>query len=91
MSISIRVPASLKKFLGDNDHVICEGNTIEECINDLDAMHSGFKEMVLDSEGQISNSLLIFIDGENILNLDGLTTPVNDGNEISIIPYAAGG
>lgn len=85
------VPGSLKDWLGGSELAVCEGKTIGECIDALDSKFPGFRSRVFDEKGEISSSLMIFIDGQNLRSLDGLASHVKDGDEISIIPFAAGG
>ncbi len=85
------VPGSLKGWIGGSEQVLCEGKTIGECIDDLESKFPGFRHRVFDEKGEINSSVMIFIDGQNLRSLNGLATPVKDGDEVSIIPFAAGG
>ncbi|ESP62947.1 MoaD and/or ThiS family [Smithella sp. ME-1] len=91
MSITIAVPGSLKGLLNGSNQATCEGKTIRECIDALDSKIPGFKNKVLDEKGEINKSFMIFLDGQNLRILDGLATSVKDGDEVNIIPFAAGG
>ncbi|MDI6776101.1 MAG: MoaD family protein [Syntrophales bacterium] len=91
MSITVIIPGSLKDWFGSSDQATCEGKTMGECIDDLDSKFPGFRRRVVDEKGGISSSVMIFLDGQNLRSLDGLATPVKDGDEVSIIPFAAGG
>ncbi len=59
-------------------------------MEDLDRRFPGFRGRVLDGDGNISNAL-VFLNGENVMKLSGLETPVSDGDELGLIPLAAGG
>ena len=89
--INIIVPASLSDCFGGKDNTDCDGKSVEECIDILASEYPVFKERVLRGKNEVSASVLMFVNGENIYNLEGIKTPVNDGDEISIIPFAAGG
>lgn len=39
----------------------------------------------------LSDSVIILINGRNIAHLDGLNTPLNENDEICIFPVVAGG
>ncbi|MDO8785909.1 MAG: MoaD/ThiS family protein [Syntrophales bacterium] len=91
MSITIIIPGSLKGWLGGSDQATCEGKTIGECIGDLDKKFPGFKNRIVDEKGDICGSIMVFLDGQNLRSLDGLATHVKDGDEVSVIPFAAGG
>ncbi len=90
MSVLIRVPGSLKKWFQGQDEALCHGNTMGDCIEHLEECFPGFKTHLVDENGDISK-VIIFLNGDNIRNLKGLATEVKDGDEISIIPLAAGG
>jgi molybdopterin converting factor small subunit len=62
-----------------------------ECLDDLDQRFPGFKETMLDEKENIRETITIFLRGQNIRNLDHLSTAVQDDDEISIIPFLAGG
>jgi len=92
MSIIVTIPASLrKKWPKTQEQVSCEGKTIGECLDHLDQRFPGFKEAMLDETGNIRETITIFLRGQNIRNLDKLSTAVKDNDEISIIPFMAGG
>jgi sulfur-carrier protein len=92
MTITVTIPASLrKKWLEAEEQVKCQGKTIGECLDHLDQRFPGFKEILLDETGNIRETIAIFLRGQNIRNLDNLSTAVKDKDEISIIPFMAGG
>lgn len=91
VSITILVPNSLKDLLRGNNQATCAGKTIKECISDLDSKFPGFSNNILNEKGEVNKSFMIFLDGQNILALNALDTSVKDGDEVSIIPFAAGG
>lgn len=90
MAITIRIPGSLQDWLSGRDEAVCMGGTVRECFVHIDAEHPGFYNRVTDDAGGISQ-VLVFLNGDNIKNLAGLDTSVRDGDEIGIIPLAAGG
>jgi sulfur-carrier protein len=90
MPVTVRVPGSLKAWLEGQDAASCHGDTLGQCIDDIDARFPGFKKRLVDDKGGTS-SVLIFLNGDNIGRSEGLSTAVKDGDEIYIIPLAAGG
>ena len=92
MAITITIPASLRKrWPKAQEQVSCQGKTVGECLDHLDQQFPGFKETLLDETGTIRGTIAIFLRGQNIRNLDNLSTVVQDRDEISIIPFMAGG
>lgn len=90
MSVIVRVPGSLKQWFHGSDQASCSGGTLGECIDHLDGRFPGLRDRLVNEEGGIA-AVLIFLNGENVTSLDGLATTISDGDEIGIIPFAAGG
>ncbi len=90
MPITVRVPGSLKDWFRGSDEAFCNGRTLGECIDQLDREFPGIRDRLLNEEGEIG-AILIFVNGENVTKLEGLATSISDGDEIAIIPFAAGG
>jgi molybdopterin converting factor small subunit len=91
MSVSIRIPAQLRTLTGGSGEVIVEATTVEEALKALDVAHPGFAGRIFDDAGQIRRFVNVFLADEDVRFLDGLATPVTDGQTISIVPAVAGG
>ena len=91
MSITVRIPAPLRR-LSDGQHTVdLIGSDLSDCINNLDSRFPGFKERLCDDSGELRRFVNIYINGEDVRFLQGLVTPLKDGDEVSIVPAVAGG
>jgi molybdopterin synthase sulfur carrier subunit len=50
-----------------------------------------FKEVLFDDKGNIRDYLKVMVNGEDIRELDGLSTVLNDGDQVVIFQTIAGG
>jgi molybdopterin synthase sulfur carrier subunit len=91
MRISIRVPAQLRTLTGGAGEVAVDGSTVGEALKALDAAHPGFAGRLFDDAGQLRRFVNVFLADEDVRFLDGLNTPVTDGQTLSIVPAVAGG
>ncbi|MGH7448335.1 MAG: ubiquitin-like small modifier protein 1 [Longimicrobiales bacterium] len=91
MSITIRVPTVLRRVTGGQDELEAKGRTVAEAFATLGREHEGFLGKVLTESGELRPFLNVFVNGEDIRFADDLDTPVQDGDEVSIIPSVAGG
>jgi molybdopterin synthase sulfur carrier subunit len=91
MSISVRVPAQLRTLTGGAGEVAVDGSTVGEALKALDAAHPGFAARLFDDAGQLRRFVNVFLADEDVRFLDGLNTPVTDGQTLSIVPAVAGG
>ena len=49
------------------------------------------KERVLDDTGELRRFVNVYINGDDVRFIDGLNSPLKDGDEVSIVPAVAGG
>ena len=91
MAVKVRVPTPLMKLTDNQSEVAAEGATISEILNNLESQFTGIKERICDENGTPRRFINIYLNEEDIRFLDGESTAVKDGDEISIIPAIAGG
>ena len=91
MSVIVRIPTPLRKLTQNKPEVEVNGNNIELLIDNLDANYPGIKERIYDESDNIRRFVNIYLNDEDIRFLEGKSTAVNDGDEVSIIPAIAGG
>ena len=68
-----------------------EGATVGDALKALDAAHPGFAERLFDESGSLRRFVNVFLADEDVRFLDGLATPVSEGQTLSIVPAVAGG
>jgi molybdopterin synthase sulfur carrier subunit len=91
MSVKVRVPTQLRTLTGGVGEVSVEGSTVGEALKALDVAHAGFAERIFDDQGDLRRFVNVFLADEDVRFLDGLATPVADGQTVSIVPAVAGG
>jgi len=91
VSVTVRVPAQLRPLTGGVGEVSLEGSTVGEVLKALDGAHPGFGDRLFDEGGGLRRFVNVFVADEDVRFLQGLDTPVADGQTLSIIPAVAGG
>jgi len=91
MPATVRIPTQLRSLSGGAAEVTADGATVAEVLTALDAGHPGFAERLYDDTGTLRRFVNVFLAEEDIRFLDGLDTPVTDGQTLSIVPAVAGG
>lgn len=91
MGITVRIPTPLQGLTQNQGEVEVSGSTIKELVDDLERKYPGIKERICDEEGAIRRFVNIYLNDEDIRFLDGDSTVVNEGDDVSIIPAIAGG
>ncbi|HEY8216734.1 MAG TPA: ubiquitin-like small modifier protein 1 [Acidimicrobiia bacterium] len=91
MAITVRIPTQLRQLADGASEVTVDGGTVGEALKALDAAHPGFAERLFDANGTLRRFVNVFVAEEDIRFLDGLDTPLTDGQTVSIVPAVAGG
>ena len=87
----VRIPTQLRTLAGGAAEVDVEGSTVGEVLKALDAAHPGFSTRLFDDAGGLRRFVNVFVADEDVRFADGLDTPVEPGQTVSIIPAVAGG
>ena len=91
MSVMVRIHTPLRRMTGGKDKVEVESNTLGEMVESLESTYPGFKERLVDENGDLRYFVNIYINGEDVRFLQGLQTSTSTGDEVSIVPAVAGG
>ncbi len=91
MSVKIRIPTPLQKLTQNQGEVSAKGTNMKELLTDLERQFPGIKERLYDEKGALRRFINFYVNNEDIRFLKGETTPVKDGDEVSIVPAIAGG
>jgi sulfur-carrier protein len=91
MPVTVRIPTTLRSLTGGNAEVHVDGTTVGEVLGNLDGAHPGFRDRLLDDEGGLRRFVNVFVADDDVRYLQGLDTPVPDGETVAIIPAVAGG
>jgi molybdopterin converting factor small subunit len=91
MSVHVRIPSVLRRQTRGEDIVLLEGCTIGEVLEGLEFRYEGLRGKLRGPQGRIRRFVNVYINDSDVRLLDGATTPVTDGDEVTIIPAVAGG
>ena len=91
MTVTVRVPTTLRTLTSGASEVEVEGATVAEVLEQLESAHPGFKDRLLDGDGALRRFVNLYVADDDVRFRDGLDTPVADGDTVSIIPAVAGG
>ena len=91
MTVTVRIPTTLRPLSGGVSTVQVEGSTLAEVLASLNAAHPGFSDRLLDSDGNLHKFVNVFVADDDVRYMQGLATSVASGQTVSIIPSVAGG
>lgn len=91
MPASIRIPTSLRELTEGSAAVDVEPGKLSELLDELVSQYPDLRERLLGDDGKPRRFVNIFVAEDDIRFLDGVDTPVDDGQVITILPAVAGG
>ncbi len=91
MSVTVRIPTTMRPLAGGNTSVQIEGATLAAVLANLNTTYPGFNERLFDETGALRKFVNVFVADDDVRYLNGLDTVVPDGETVSIIPAVAGG
>ena len=90
MSVTVRIPSPFQQLTGGREEVQAAAGSIIGIVDQLDRIYPGLRERLTDG-GRIRSYINIFVNEDDIRVLKAEDTPVNDGDEVTIIPAISGG
>ena len=88
---TVLIPTPLRRLTGGQSKLNVEGADISALIHAMDSQFPGIAEKVLDGRGDVKRFINIFVNDEEMRNLQGMTTPIKESDKVSIVPAMAGG
>jgi molybdopterin converting factor small subunit len=88
---TVRIPTQLRTLSEGAAEVTVDGSTVGEVLKALDAAYPGFAARLFDEGGGLRRFVNVFVADEDVRFAEGLDTPVEPGQTVSIIPAVAGG
>ena len=91
MSVTVKIPTPLRRLTQGNDKVAVEAADVKGLVESLEKAHPGIKNRLCDESGALRHFVNIYVNGEDIRYLGGLTMKLKASDEVSIVPAVAGG
>ncbi len=91
MGVTVRIPTPLRRMTNGQAKLEMDESTLSVMIENLEVSYPGFKERLIDENGDLRYFVNIYLNGEDVRFLQGLETSTSSGDEISIVPAVAGG
>ena len=88
---TLRIPTPLRTYTGGKSEVTVSGSKIAEALTDLTTQFPAIKPHLFHETGELRPFVNLFVGENNIKDLQGVDTPIKEGDKIMLIPSIAGG
>lgn len=87
----LRIPTPLRIYAEGQSEVAVEGVTVAEAMNDLISQHPALRPHLFNGNDALRPFVNLFVNDENIKDLNGLDTTIQENDKLLLIPSIAGG
>jgi molybdopterin converting factor small subunit len=88
---TIRIPPVLRPSVGGEKQVSADGGDVGAVLRALAQAHPATETQLFSAEGELNRYVNVYLNDEDVRVLDGLGTPVGEGDTLVILPAMAGG
>lgn len=88
---TVLIPTPLRHLTNNQSKIQIDGANIGDILTTLDASYPGMGDRIFDDQGNVKRFINIFVNNDEMRALQGLDTPVQSNDSISIVPAMAGG
>jgi molybdopterin converting factor small subunit len=88
---TLRIPTPLRSYTNGQSEVIVKGQTVAEAMNNLTSLYPSLRPHLFNSEGQLRAFVNLYINEDNVKDLQGVETPLQENDRLMLIPSIAGG
>jgi len=90
-TITIHVPGPLRAYCAGAAQLSSAGNTIRAVLEDLERSQSALYRNICDETGAVRRHLNVFVNSDNLRDLDGVDTALAPGDVVTFLPAVSGG
>lgn len=91
MAVTVVIPAQFRSSVEGRSEVLVDGATVEAILLGLCGRYPALQPKLFDESGEKRKTVNIYLNREDIHYAEGLGTQAKDGDEMIILPPAAGG
>jgi sulfur-carrier protein len=88
---TVRLPSPLRPYANGQTEIQLDGSTVEQAMHGLTGRFPQLQPHLYAGDGNLRAFVHLFVNDEDIDNLQGLNTPLNAADRVMIIPSVAGG
>ena len=90
-TVTIRIPEVLRHHTAGARSVEVEAGAVREALEALFAVYPTLRESLTPPSGNVLEATNLFLNEQDVATLDGLASPMNDGDTLTILPAMSGG
>ena len=90
-TITLHVLGALRAYCGGAAQLSISAGTVRAALEDLERSQSALYRNLCDETGKVRKHLNVFVNTDNVRDLDGIDTTLAPGDVVTILPAVSGG
>ena len=90
-NITLHVAGPLRTYCAGRSELPISAQTVRAALEDLERSQSALYRNVCDETGKVRKHLNVFVNSDNVRDLDGVDTTLMPGDVVTILPAVSGG
>ena len=90
-TITIYLPGPLRTYCAGASQLSIAACTVRDALEELERSQSALYRNICDETGTIRRHLNVFVNSDNVRDLDGIDTALTPGDVVTILPAVSGG
>ena len=90
-TITIHVPGPLRAYCAGAEQLSISAHTVRAALEELERSQSTLYRNICDETGALRRHLNVFVNSDNMRDLDGVDTLLTAGDVVTILPAVSGG
>ena len=90
-TITIHVPGPLRTYCGGAAQFSISAHTVRAALMDLQRSQSALYRNICDETGAVRRHLNVYVNSDNMRDLNGVDTALAPGDVVTILPAVSGG
>lgn len=87
----VRFSSALERVTDERTTTV-DAATVGEAIDELAERYGDdFSDQLLDDDGELRRFVNLYVNGDDVRHGDGLDTPIEEDDEVSVLPAVSGG
>ncbi|HVH29134.1 MAG TPA: MoaD/ThiS family protein [Vicinamibacterales bacterium] len=90
-TVTIHVPGPLRPYCAGAAQLSISAPSVRAALEDLERSQSALYRNICDETGTVRRHLNVFVNADNVRDLNGIDTPLLPGDVLTILPAVSGG
>ena len=90
-TVIVFVPAPLRQYCGNASELVVSADTVQQALGEMERTQPQLYRNVCDETGAIRRHLNVFVNDDNVRDLDGVATRLRREDVVTILPAVSGG